>query len=168
MSKKQIPFFATHGDLVTIAHDVRAVKSVDFVLAGLFLEPRSVILVDVDNLSAFETYLVLAQGAPVNFRAIPQRAGGQMYAVDQVGNPRTVVLQTGGLYADQHLIAGQLGTVGDCKESDDLYALFANVIRRRYEKIKSYFVGPEAAAMLDSGARLTATLKSPRMYDLAR
>jgi hypothetical protein len=168
MSKKQISFFFTHDDLITLAREITEVRPVDFVHGGLFSEPRLEVLTDVNDLNAFETYLVVDRGIRVNLRAVPQRTGGQMYAMDQVSNPHTIVLQVGGKLADQQLIAGQIGTVGNSKQSDELYAMFARAIRKRYEKIKSFYVGSEAAAMLDSGARLSATPKSPQAYDLVR
>lgn len=91
-----------------------------------------------------------------------------MYAVDQVDNPHAVTLRTGGKHTDQHLIAGQVGTVGSSEQSDDLFALIGRVIRKRFEKVKSYYVGPEAAVMLDEGIRLSATPKAPTTYDLVR
>lgn len=91
-----------------------------------------------------------------------------MYAIDQVNNPHSIALQSGGQFADRQLIAGQLGTVGDSEQSHELYALFDKLMRKRFEEIKSYCVGPEAAAMLDGGARLSVTPKSPQTYDLVR
>lgn len=168
MSKKQVPFFATRGDLITIAQEVTQARPVDFVHAGLFAEPRLQVLADVADFSAFETYLVVDRGIVVSLRPVSQRTGGQMYAVDQVDNPHTIVLHVGGVLADQHLIAGQIGTVGNSKQSDEMHSLFARVIQKRFEKVKAFYVGPEAAAMLDSGARLSATPKSPKAYDLTR
>lgn len=168
MSKKATPFFATHGDLVAIAREVLEVRPVDFVLGGLFVEPTLVVLRDICDLGEFESYLVVDHGIPVNFRAVPQRSGGQLYAVDQVNNPNTIVLQAGGRRAEQQLIAGQVGTVGNNKQSDELFGLFAKIIRKRFEKIKSFYVGPEAAAMLDNGSRLSSTPKSPQAFDLVR
>lgn len=91
-----------------------------------------------------------------------------MYAVDQVNNPQTIALQTGGRHGEYQLIAGQIGTVGNGAQSDELYAIFAKNIRKQFEKIKSFYVGPEAVSMLDAGIRLSATPKSPQAYDLVR
>lgn len=167
MSRKMIPFFATSDDLADILRGVKESKAVDFVHAGMFAEPKVRISAS-DALSAFEEYLIVDNGVAINLRAVPQRSGEVMYAVDQIDNPHTIVLQTGGEHADRHLVAGQIGTVRSSKESDALYAILAKIIRSRFEKIKSYYVGPRAATLLDSGARLSATRKSPQTYDLAR
>lgn len=168
MSRKQTVFFATHADLAAVVRDVMAVRPIDIVQGGLSSEPSLVVLTDADDLREFETYLIVDRGAPVNLREVPQRAGGLKYAVDQVDNAHSVVLQTGGKYTAQHLIAGQAGTVGGNKQSDDLYAVIAKDIRKRFEKVKSYYVGPEAASMLDGGLRLSATPNAPPTYDLVR
>lgn len=168
MSKKLISFFATHGDLVAVARVVAEIGPVDIVVGGLLTDPKPVILTDIDDMIAFGAYLVVIHGDPVNLRVVVQREGGQKYAVDQIENPHAIALQTGGRLADQQLIAGQLGTVGNNKRSDELHSLFAGVMKKRYEKIKSYYVGPEAVAMLDSGVRLSATRRSPPTFDLVR
>ncbi len=46
--------------------------------------------------------------------------------------------------------------------------MFAMIIRKRCEKVKSFYVGPEAAVMLDNGARLSASPRSPQTFDLVR
>lgn len=168
MSKTQTPFFATHGDLVAIALEVMAFRKLDFVLGGVFPEPTLTVLKDVHDLGVCEIYLVVEHGSSVGLRSVPQRTGGQKYAVDQIENPHAIALHTGGPYTDRHLIAGQVGIVGKNRQSDDLYALFRMVIQKRFEKIKSFYVGPEAIAMLEKGARLSATPKAPQLYDLIR
>jgi len=85
-----------------------------------------------------------------------------------MANPQTVVLDSGGLVDRQRLIAGQIGTATVNKQSEEIYALFAKVVRRRFEKIKSYYVGPEAIRLFDLGTRLTPTAKSSEVYDLVR
>jgi hypothetical protein len=168
MSRKLTPFFATHADLVDIARQIAVARSVDFVQGGLFAEPKVAVLTDVDGLRKFETYLIVDSGVSVTPRVVLQRGGGQMYAVDQANNPQTIALQTGGKYGEHQLVAGQIGTVGKSTQSDELYAMFAKSIRKQFEKIKSFHVGPEAVAMLDAGVRLSATPKSPEAYDLVR
>jgi len=168
MTTKQISFFATHADMVAIASDAMALRRMDFVLAGLFEEPRVSVLADINNIAAGERYLVVDFGVALNVRSVPQRNGTYKFGVDQVANPSTVALLTGDEQAPQRLIAGQIGTATGDARSDDLYLLFTKVIKKRCQKIKSYYVGIEAASMLDRGARLSATLNSPKEYDLAR
>ena len=168
MAKIQIPIYATQSDLSDIAREVSSVRPLQFAVAGLFDQMETTILTDLESLLPFTSYLVFGKGRGITVRSIPQRNGAEKYAVDQIENPHTVVIQCGGLLDGQRLIAGQVGTVSTGKDSNEIYALFAKAIRRKYEKIKSYYVGPEAAQLLDKGVRLTPTAKSPETYDLIR
>jgi hypothetical protein len=168
MKTRHIPFFATQGDLAPIAQEIGSKRPIDFVLAGLFTEPSLTVFQDFGSLRPLENYVIIDRGARVEIRAVPQRAGGVRYAVDQLANSTTLGLQLGGLINEQHLLASQIGTVSEHQVSIELFMLFAKAIRKNFEKIQSYYVGPQAVLMLDRGARLSSTTKSPPPYDLAR
>jgi hypothetical protein len=138
-----------------------------FVLAGMFDQRTPVESVDLNDAQAFAAYLIGKREFEPRAQAVPQRNGGTKYAVDQVENPQTIVIHCGGLTGER-LVAGQVGTASDSDESKELFELFSKLIRARFERIKSYYVGPDAAKLLDSGTRLTPTAKSPETYDLAR
>lgn len=101
-------------------------------------------------------------------REVVQRAGGVNYALVQLCNPNSVVLRTGGKCGDEQLIAGQVGTSSKSYLSIRLYKLLSGLIISKFKKIRSYYVGPTAEALLDSGVRLSATPRSPKVYDLSR
>lgn len=168
MPRKQIPIYATQNDFAGLLREVSNNRPLEIVIGGLSNDPTRLILSDFENIEPFKTYLVFEQGMRVEVRAVAQRDGGHMYAVDQIGNPHSVVLQCGGVFDEHRLIASQLGTVGTSKQSGGIYSLFAKAICKKFEKIQSYYVGPEAVGMLDSGARLAPTVKSPKKYDLVR
>jgi hypothetical protein len=48
------------------------------------------------------------------------------------------------------------------------WAGYRNAVRRRFVRVGAYWIGPEAAGLLDAGNRLTAAVQSPREYDLVR
>jgi RHS repeat-associated protein len=81
---------------------------------------------------------------------------------------RSLFGSCGGMLNGERLVAGQVGTATDEKESEEIFALFSKAIRSKFEKIQSYYVGPDAARLLDKGVRLTPGAKSPEAYDLAR
>lgn len=168
MKRKQIPLFATQSDLSALVREVSCNRPLEFVVGGLFDQPTLPVLSDLENPQPFMTYLVFDKGSTVVTRAVPQHSGGQKYAVDQMENPQTVAVQCGGMLDEHRLIAGQIGTVAVGKQAEEIYELFAKAIRRKFEKIKSYYVGPEAVLLLDKGVRLTPTTKSPETYDLVR
>jgi hypothetical protein len=168
MAKKQTPFFASHSDLVSLLLDAATVQHFKIVLAGLFDSAHLCVLERVDNIMPCQIYLILEQSTTVELRKIEQRAGGCKYAVDQVSNSNSVFLYTGGLCLDQHLVAGQVGLISEDKDACVFYSLLVKLIKKNFEKIKSYYVGPEAAVMMDRGVRLSATRNGSKEYDLTR
>lgn len=179
MAKHQVSFFATTADLELLLRSVEATRQLHFVATGLFDSPELEALqslltisglggLDVGDINQAEGYLIAPRDHPIVARSVPQRRGGVRYAVDQVSNPATIVIRPGGSFSDQCLIASQVGTLSDDPVSLDLYRAFSSVIRRHFSKIGSYFVGPQAADLLDQGWRLTSNVKSPPIYDLSR
>jgi len=100
-------------------------------------------------------------------RCIEQRNGEAKTFYDQMSHPRSVSLRAGGLLNDSFcVISGQVGTISDDEWSIALYKCIASSIKKRFPKIKSFYVGDESAKKLDEGYRLTANIKSPVDYDL--
>jgi hypothetical protein len=114
------------------------------------------------------SYLAFSKGVKVVSRSVQQRSGGIKFAVDPLANPPTVVVRCGGRVGVDRLTAGDVSVATSDEEAEELFAIFSSVIRRQFKKIKSFYVGPEAARLLDEGVRLSPTSKSPPMYDLAR
>lgn len=168
MPGKQIPLYATQSDLLAVVQEACSVRPLEFAVMGLFDEAKPTVLNDPEKLLPFTAYLVFDKGLGVIVRQVSQRKGGVKYAVDPMENPQAIVLRCGGLFDAQRLIAGDISTATRDAQSEALYALFAKVIRRRFDKIRSYYVGPAATQLLDSGVRLTSGAKSPETYDLVR
>jgi len=168
MTRRQVSIYATKGDLAELLTEVCGERDLGFVVGGLSEMRTPNIVGDIQELAPFTTYLVFEKGQDVRVREVSQRDGTIKYAVDQLDNPTTVVLQCGGLLNEARLLAGQVGTATEDIQSRNLYALFQKTIRRKYDKIRAYYVGIEAAQLLDKGVRLTPTAKSPEAYDLVR
>jgi len=168
MPSNQTSIYATQGDLLTLVREICSERPLEFVATGLFDKPEPTVLNKPEDLSPFTAYLAFDKGLGITVRAVPQRGGAEKYAFDQLANPHTVILRCGGPIDGQRLIAGQIGTVSKEGQAAGLYSLFAKLVRRKFEKIKSYYVGPEAVRLLDQGVRLTPTEKSPETYDLVR
>ena len=89
------------------------------------------------------------------------------YAMDQVSNPHSIIVRTGGLYKKKYLICGHIGTASDSKISSELYKAFATPVRSLFTKVRSYHVGGQAMQLLSSGMRLiTMGIDEPTEYDL--
>lgn len=179
MKRNQLNFFATKADLESLLRAVESQRQLQYVVAGMFDSPDIVAvssLLDNPNLGqttvgdAMQTvcYVVTSREAAIEVRPVPQRRGGIRYAIDQAVNPATITLRPGGAYGNICLLAGQMGTISEDPSSLNLYRAFSKEARKQFEKIGPYYVGKEAAELLDKGWRLTTGVKSPTLYDLRR
>lgn len=167
MQNKVTPFFATDNDLMRFISQVTCMRQLQFVIGGLFDSPIIHHWAPPTKIDPTANYLIAHRDLVIEARSVPQRQGGQKFAIDQFINPRTIVLRAGGMIKEC-LIAGQFGTSTDDQTSDDLYRLFSSEIRKQFAKVKSYYLGKEASLLLDEGVRLTTNPKSPPIYDLSR
>jgi hypothetical protein len=111
-------------------------------------------------------FLVVTQDTNLVVREIPQRVGGVKFAVDQLHNPASTVFQPGGLYETDVLISGQIASTGTTADAIEIQRLMVQTVTKGFRRVQSYWLGPEAFAMLHSGARLTPAVQTPRLYDL--
>jgi hypothetical protein len=133
-------------------------------------------LLDVPGLGESQTgecmsdvgYLVYPRDARPPVRSIPQRRGGVKY--DLALTPEVVQVLPGGLHVGSGaLVSGRIARVVDASARGvDLYRDFSQTVLRGFNKVESYWVGPEAYRELAAGRRLAAIgIRSPRAYDLA-
>ena len=150
--------------------------SLQYVKGGLFDQPVLSVFDSISSLpdigvaksggSLESIFLILHRGQGLKVRQVPQRKGGYKYAIDQQENPGSIAISPGGRFGDSVLIAGMVGTVHHDKISEELMKAFASEIKKRFVKIKSYWVGPEAMELLHLGVRLTHSAGAPRTFDL--
>jgi hypothetical protein len=169
VGRQAIHFFAAKDDLSTVLDAVEARCDVSYVECGLFDAP------DRQPFSSFRflptesperRFLLLLKGAVCDVRKVAQRRGGFKFAVDQMANPGTAVLRLGFELNESQLIAGEVGTIHDDENASFLVRVFSAEVERRFKRIKAFWVGPEAMARLEGGARLTTNINSPKEYDL--
>ncbi|XVJ59925.1 MAG: hypothetical protein HEQ23_11200 [Tepidisphaera sp.] len=89
-----------------------------------------------------------------------------MYVLDQLHNPDTVVLTPAGMWKDDVLLHGLVSTVSDSPIAKEIMKLFAAAIKKQFVKVRSFWVGPDALALLKRGKRLTIAAQSPAEFDL--
>lgn len=171
--------FATRSDLLDLLDSVEALRSIQYIKLGLRSCVDPIVATSVHSIENFgiatfgdqnlePMYLILDSSESVNVKRITQRRGGVKYKVGQAENPRSVTLKVGGEYKNEALIAGQIGTVTNDKGSISLLQLFEQELRKNFEIIKNNYIGKGAARALDSGARLTANVRTPTQFDLRR
>jgi hypothetical protein len=180
MPRNQLSFFAATADSEELLRALETKYDLYFAKAGLFDTPAVEVrqsLFEISDLGIVfngdanqaTTYLIVEDaGLPLEARVIEQRDGKKKYAIDQIGNQKTVAFRPGGAFRQGILVAGQVGTASQHRESVELYRVFESELRRQFKKIKSFYLGKEAAELLDRGWRLTANARSPSIYDLRR
>src|SRR4051812_29987819 len=112
MGKNQLELFCTTGDFVTVLDSALEQSPVTFGVAGLFETSEVRILHDAAELSAFIaasdkttlSFLAVPAGDSINVQEVPQRKGSPRYAVDQIKNPKSVVLRPGRLLDEKMLV----------------------------------------------------------------
>ncbi len=92
--------------------------------------------------------------------------GVERYALDQLFNPNTITFSSGGLWKDQFLLHGGIGTASQSEFSEELMKRFLSAIKKSFIKIKAFYVGPQALELLKNGTRLTISAQSPLEFDL--
>jgi len=176
---KLISFFATRDDLLCLLGEVELKWRIHYTEAGMFETPEIIVYCSSPHIPQLGIthwgttitglfYLIADAATSFKVRPVPQRRGGIRYAMDQKENPDTVTFFPGGRYDNETVIAGNFSTCTNSQVSADLMQAIARLVRKKWTKIKSYSVGPEAMAILESGGRLTADIRSPREYDLKK
>lgn len=179
MSSKQLHFYATYNDIEKVLQQLEAQQSVIYVLAGLFDYdcPKSFgtyrainsLSVSPDgDLNRMPGYLIANQLHKILVRKVPQKDGRQRFAIDQYLNPETLYFQSGGLFANKIIVPGKIGTIHRTTDSKKLYDLFSKIMSEHFCKIRSYYVGPEAHGLWESGMRLGLSLNASRDLDLRK
>jgi len=170
-------FFATANDLIPGFRRFEKARAVQYVLTGHFDSPKPTVFTAgealpelgraaVGDASSVPAFLVLTRDAPVAFREIPQGSGGTVFAIDQLRNPDSTVFRAGGIKEESVLISGEIATTGVTSGALELHRLMVRTVTKGFRRVQSFWLGPEAFAMLDAGARLTQSVSRSRLYDL--
>jgi hypothetical protein len=115
-----------------------------------------------DSTAACEAFLVCEGDTPVNLRNVQ----GERVCVDQLANPDSVEFRPGGIWNEDVVLHGRIATVSDSEISKALMKRFQAAVKKTFSKVKAFYVGPKALALLESGKRLTISAQSPREFDL--
>jgi hypothetical protein len=177
---KYIPFFALRGDLLPVLELVESQGPLNYTPIGNFLgsEVEEGIRVFVtgaeipnlgkaraDSSVSCEAFLVCKRETAINLRIAGKN--GERICVDQLANPDSVTLRPGGVWTVDIVLEGTIGTASDSELSQALMKQFQVAINTTFRKVKGYYVGPKALALLEMGKRLTAAVQSPPEDDLA-
>ncbi|MGD9791106.1 MAG: hypothetical protein AB7Q00_08700 [Phycisphaerales bacterium] len=173
-----IQFFATKQDLLSVLELIDRNNSVHYMRAGNELTPHFDSYkrgADIPNLgvanretgAACTSYLVAYQTTPFSIRTIVGPNGTQRYLVDQLMNPDSVSFTPAGMWEDNTLLQGVIGTASASETSYILMKQFRSAITTSFKKLQRRFVGPHSLMLLHAGKRLTIAVQSPPEFDLA-
>ena len=176
---KSFPFFAAGSDLRSLLSEVDSQFPVQYVVGGMSSKQRpevfssSLLLPNLGSATMGDQskepfYLVMPSSIEVTARPVQQNKGGTMFSFDQLENAPSVVLRPGGVFQTTCIIAGQVGTTLQDDVSKNLMTCFSKLLRKRFHKLKSYYVGEEAILLMETGMRLTTSMNAPVEYDLKK
>jgi hypothetical protein len=179
LKSKSVHFFATASDLKSLLAAIELERPLQYVQAGMFDTPETMVIasgLQIPNLGFAPSgdhnhepfWLITDANTTVEFEIVPQRRGGTRYGIDPGLNPESIVLWPGGLFENSIVVAGQVGTAMLNPTSLELLNLFVREFRRQFNRIKSFFVGPEAERLFDGGYRLAHSVTSAAECDLSR
>lgn len=176
MPSRGLHIYATKRDLIELIEPVEGQLEVRYTERGHARHGEPKVYDSVTQLpdlgiatsesaSTCRGYLVHDRRARLKVR--PVGTDGR-FSIDQLENPDTVSFGPGGVLGDDILLFGRFATVELLEFSTQFMKAIRSSARKRFERIQAFYVGPEAAQMLDQGKRLTAAAQSPREYDLRR
>ena len=173
-------FFATPEDLLPVLLSVETRHHLSYTPCGHIDKPMiesfgtarelPTLFLPAPNESAVAgpSYIVTESTATIVLRELSPYLGKERWAVDQLENPNSTVLRHGGFYGEHLLLRGEVRTAYKSPVATRLQRAFDTAIRNAFVKVKAFYVGKQAEALLDAGYRLTAAKKSPPEYDLQR
>ena len=177
MSGGQFLFYATASDLAPLLSSLEAQKRLQYTLAGMFEVNRPQTYRSYADIPRFGEprhpngvanpyWLISPEATAIEIEAIPQRAGGTRFAIDQKLNEYTVTFRPGGRYGADVLLYGEVSTIWDTIVSTDLYNFVAELFRERFKLVQEFLVGADALNLCKAGVRLTLSASSPTEFDL--
>jgi hypothetical protein len=180
-SMKNIHFFACKEDLLVLLELIDGQGPLKYALARNFPKHETDEGISVfdtgaaipnlgkartDSSTTCERFLVCERDTPINLRHLQGIDGGERVCVDQLANPDSVILLPGGIWNEDVVIQGHTGTASNSQISQALMKRFQAAIKKAFRKVKAFYVGPKALALLENGKRLTSSAQSPDEYDL--
>lgn len=163
-------FYATGADLVDLVREVARHTSLRYDSTE-YRRSASVRSTGMPSLSDLQstvpraTLLVTPSELGVEAKRI-DAAEGVRFAVDELLNPHSATLKLGSSPSPSILTPGSIGTTASDGSGVKIVRAFEKELKRRFVRLKAYWVGPEAYRMFSAGARLTLSEQSPPQFDL--
>jgi hypothetical protein len=179
MFMKVIHFFALKEDLVPMLKLVESKGPLQYVLTGNFpkREFKQIVFdtgLKIPNLGkatadqwiGCDAFLVCEREATINLRTLHGYDGHERICIDQLANPDSVTFTPGGMWNEDVVLNGCVGTASESQTSKALIKRFKGAIKKSFSKVRAFYLGPKALQLLESGKRFTGAVQSPREFDL--
>jgi hypothetical protein len=179
MNRSLTLFYATAEDLSGVLSPLEAQKDLQYTLAGMFdsKELRTYLSYrDIPDLGrafhrssvANHQYIVSPKGTAIRIEDVSQYSGGVLFSVSLKLNEDSVVFSPGGRYREDVMLYGTVGTLSPppTAAAKNFYTFVSRAFRKNFQKVRQYFVGPEALDLRASGVRLAMDATSPPEFDL--
>ena len=153
MGRYQFLFYATTRDLTPVLARLRAtLRKLQYTPMRLVVSSRPETYLSYADIPDFgrtcdptavmnQSYLVAPQGTVVQVKSIPQRIGGINFSIGQGLNKDTVTLSPGGMFGQDVLLYGSIGTVSESGTSLDLYDFIVEPYLARFADVHGFFSG---------------------------
>lgn len=175
---KQIRFFAVDDDLLAVLNEVELTHKLQYVKAGVFSNAQyetykkgnelpSLGVATDESAIGCESYIVAENTSPIHVRPISLTGGKTNFCIDQLSNGDTVTLTPAGKWVGDVVLYGVVGTASDSALSIELMKSFQAAFKKHFKKVKAFWVGTNAYAMLNDGKKLTIAAQSPMEFALA-
>lgn len=167
-SAKQLHFFATRYDLEGICADLEREWQFAYVDMKPWRNSSTVFtsFAQITNAGTAPHTDAIAGYAYLMVPAGTKLTAAQRSSPNQLNCPDGIVFMPGGRWHNDVLLYGKIATISSSRFSSELYRFFARLLKKRFKKVRAYWVGPEAYVLGRSGIRLTIGGNSPREYDL--
>lgn len=174
---KEIYFFTLKQDLYNIIKSVEQTISLKYVMNGMYDSPDINIYSSLEEYNDLgikksgehqsESFLVLEEKCNLNVRQVKQIDGSIKYFVDQLQNENSIVLWPGGIYENQYLICGHVGTIKMSDVSKKILGLFQKSIKRQCpNRSGRFWYSNEVRNMNNQFRLITINVNQPKEYDL--
>jgi len=175
MKGKELFYYLRNDELAEAMIDLGNKIELNFVKAGLFDDPNPReynVLIDQYFLSKIQfgnwnlnhRYLVMPRNINARIRKVEQRRGGYKYAIDQMENPKSIVLVVGGEYTDgedDFIIAGSLTTISDDRFATSTFKELKNIFSKKFRRKDNWYLGDSVD---DKKHWLTTNVKLPQKH----
>lgn len=176
-----IRFFALEEDVKMVLAEVESKNPLQYVETGVFpaaslgklkvyenfFEISELGIATHESAVGCASFLVSARGLLIQPDFYILNNGTKSFAINELYNPEAVTFHAGGRWKKDIVLSGEIGTTHSTNGATKTLNAFRRVIKKRFKRVRAYWVGPKALEALREGQRLAIAEQTPREYDLA-